>query len=84
MKKQSKTIYQNTIEEDLLVFDNYEDAHASSIQTACYNLNNQITTDNKYVDDMENLLSESEEIKKLANDLILAIDGKFVKEFKEV
>ncbi len=66
-------------ENTLDVYDNYQDAHASSIQSAAWAIQNLILEEGKsYTHDPEVLMATSEEISEACKQMQAAIDGKFV------
>lgn len=71
-------IYRDTVNEDLTVFNNITEAHASSIQSAAWDLHNLICDDNNYIKNMENLIELNEEISKACDKLKAACKGKKV------
>lgn len=80
-----ETIYKDSANEDLVVFHNIEDAHGSSIQTVAFKMKELICDEeNKYVDDLENLLERAEEIAKMCDLLKSACKGKKVEVYKIV
>lgn len=78
-----KTLFRNTLETDApCVYENYEDAHGSSIQSAVWPLKDLILEKEKtYAKDPEYLLAESEAIEKAAKVLIAAINGEYISKY---
>lgn len=79
-----ETIFRDSVNSDLIVYDNIEDAHASSIQSIAYDLHALICNEHNYVKDMEELLELSEEIAKACDKLKAACKGKKVEVYKLV
>lgn len=76
-----KKIYKDAANEDVVVFDNVEDAHDSSIQTVAWEIHGLITNDDNYVKNMEDLLPLSDQIAKCCDKLKAACKGKYVKTY---
>jgi len=78
------TIYKNTLEEDLScsVFEDKINAHQASIWEACIQLRNETESETGEIQDPQFFGENSELFKELAQQIIEAVDGKFVKEYK--
>lgn len=73
-----KTIYRDSASEDLVVFDNMQDAHGSSIQTIAWKMKELIINSNDLVYDLKILLEKAQEIVGCCDELKAACNGKKV------
>lgn len=80
-----KTLFRNTLYTDGIdVYENFEDAHGSSIQSACWKLDKvKHEEDKNYNKDQDALLASASELAEAAKVLLAAIDGKYVVEYVE-
>lgn len=79
-----ETIFRDSANNDLTVYNNIEDAHGSSIQSAAWDLHALICNGHNYVKDMDDLLELSKEIAKACDKLKAACKGKKVEVYKLV
>jgi hypothetical protein len=78
------TIYRNTLDEDLScsISKEKQTALGASISSAYWALRSEAEDENANVEDWEFFAENAETIKKLAQQIIEAVDGKYVKEYK--
>ncbi len=78
------TLYKNELEEDLScgIFETKESALGASINSAYWALKSEAEDGSSNVENLEFFEENAETIKELAQAIIEAVDGKYVKEYK--